>query len=210
MGKITVLQLNKAKRRVTIFFNDSSSFIVDKKVAEEAGLRKGLELSPERVREIMEADLAHRCFEAALRFLAYRPRSELETKQRLHRRGYSDDIINKALLRLKEQKLIDDVAFAQFWKESRLTSNLKSRRLIKYELMRKGIPGEEVDRAIGDLNDTENAYKAGMKKARLLSSVGYDEFRRRMSSYLRWRGFGYDVIDATTERLWQGKQKFSK
>lgn len=210
MGKITALQLNKSKRRVSIFLDDSSSFVVDKTVAEEAGLRKGLDLSLERMRALMEADLSQRCFEAALRFLAYRPRSELETRQRLHRRGFRDDVIHKVLVRLREQNLINDAAFAQFWKDSRLSSNPKSRRLIKYELLRKGIPSEAADKAIGELDDIENAYKAGRKKARLLSSLNHDEFRRRMLNYLKWRGFSYEVIDSVTERLWQEKQSFSE
>lgn len=210
MAKITVLQLNKARNRISVLLDDSSSFVVDKTVAVEAGLRKGLDLSLERMRALMESDLSHRCFEAALRFLAYRPRSELEIKQRLYRRGFGDDVISRVLVRLREQNLINDAAFAQFWKDSRLASNPKSRRLIKYELMRKGIAGDAVDKAIGDVDDRENAYKAGMKKARLLSSLGHEEFRRRLSSYLKWRGFGYEVIDSVSERLWQEKQNFSK
>lgn len=210
MAKITVLQLNKARNRISVLLDDSSSFVVDKTVAVEAGLRKGLDLSLERVRALMESDLSHRCFETALRFLAYRPRSELEIKQRLYRRGFGDDVISRVLVRLREQNLINDAAFAQFWKDSRLASNPKSRRLIKYELMRKGIAGDAVDKAIGDVDDRDNAYKAGMKKARLLSSLGHEEFRRRLSSYLKWRGFGYEVIDSVSERLWQEKQNFSK
>ena len=210
MAKITVLQLNKARNRISVLLDDSSSFVVDKTVAVEAGLRKGLDISLERMGALMESDLYHRCFETALRFLAYRPRSELEIKQRLYRRGFGDDVISRVLVRLREQNLINDVAFAQFWKDSRLSSNPKSRRLIKYELMRKGIAGDAVDKAIGDVDDRDNAYKAGMKKARLLSSLGHEEFRRRLSSYLKWRGFGYEVIDSVSERLWQEKQNFSK
>ncbi len=210
MGKITALQLNKSKRRVSVFLDDSSSFTVDRTVAEEAKLRKGTDLSMEKMRALIEADLSHRCFEAALRFLACRPRSEMETKQRLYRRGFRDDVITRVLARLREQNLINDAGFAQFWKDSRLASNPKSRSLIKYELMRKGIAGDAVDKAIGDVDDIENAYKAGTKKARLLSSLEHDGFRQRLSSYLKWRGFSYQVIDSVTERLWQEKENLVK
>jgi regulatory protein len=210
MGKITALQLSKSKKRVSVFLSDSSSFIIDRNVAEEVGLRKGLDLSIDQVKELLESDLYHRCFDAAVHLLAYRPRSELEMKQRLYKRGFRDDIASKTLLRLREQNLINDEAFAQYWKDTRLSFNPRSRRLIKYELMRKGIPSETADEATSDLDDTAAAYKAGLKKARLISSMDYGEFRRRLSNYLKWRGFSYEIIDNVSERLWQEKQDASK
>ncbi len=210
MAKVIALQLDKSKKRVSVFLNDSSSFTIDREVIQEAGLRKNLDLSANRIKELIESDLSHRCFDTALRFLAYRPRSELEMKQRLYKHGFREEIINKVLLRLREQKLINDVAFAQYWKESRLSFNPRSRWLIKHELMKKGIPGETADEATGDLDDTANAYKAGFKKARLLSSLDYNEFRRRLFNYLKWRGFNYEIIDHASERLWREKQNLSK
>ena len=56
---------------------------------------------------------------AAVRFLGYRPRSEAEIRQRLQRRGFDSDCTEKALARLKEQGLVDDTAFARFWKDNR-------------------------------------------------------------------------------------------
>ncbi len=206
MAKITTLQLNKSKKKVTVFLDDLSSFTIDKTIAEDVGLRKGVDLSEERLKQLLEVELYRRCYEIGLRFLAYCPRSEREIQQRLHRRGFDDAVVNKVLVKLRKENLINDAAFAQSWKDSRLSSNPKSRRMVKYELMRKGVSSEAVDKAIGDMDDTANAYKAGLRKARLLSSLSYSEFRRRMESYLKWRGFSYDVINVISERLWQEKQ----
>lgn len=205
MSKITVLQFNKSKNRVSVFLDDSYSFVIDRQVVEDVGLQKGLDLSECQIKELMEADLSRRCFDTALRFLAYRPRSELEMRQRMRRRGFRDDTISKVLVKLKEQNLINDTVFAQYWKDSRLSSNPKSRRLIKHELRRKGIYDKVADEATGDIDDSANAYKAGLKKARLISSMDYEEFRRKMSNYLKWRGFSYGVISSVSERLWQEK-----
>jgi regulatory protein len=210
VGKIAALKLNKSKKRVSVFLDNSASFVVGRQVAEEAGLRKGLVLSESQVKNLMEADLSHRCFDAALHFLAYRPRSEMEMKQRLHKHGFRDDIISKVLLRLRKKNLINDLGFAQYWKDNRLSLNPRSQRLIKYELIKKGIHGEIADEAIGDIDDSDNAYKAGLKKARLLSSLSYAEFCKRLSNYLRWRGFNYQVIVTVSERLWQEKHSGSE
>lgn len=210
MSKITALQPNKSRNRVSVFLSDSSSFVIDKETAGKSNLKKGLELSAEQVKELQESALYHRCLDAAVGLLAYRPRSELEMKQRLYRRGFREDVITRVLAGLREQNIVNDVAFAQYWKDNRLSFNPRSRRLIKYELLRKGVPTETVDEATSDLDDTANAYKAGLKKARLMSSMDYDEFRRRLSNYLKWRGFSYEVINNISERLWREKQYLAK
>ena len=106
--------------------------------------------------------------------------------------------------------MINDIAFAQYWKDNRLSFNPKSQRLIKRELKQKGIAIETADEAVRDLDDEANAYKAGLKKARVLAASEYNEFRSRLSSYLRWRGFSYEVIDHVSARLWQEQQTSSE
>jgi len=45
-------------------------------------------------------------------------------KDRLHRRGFEDSKIEIIINKLKEQNLLDDTAFAQFWKETGIHSAL--------------------------------------------------------------------------------------
>ncbi len=157
-----------------------------------------------------EEDALHCCFESALAFLACRARTRLEIKQKLRKLGFNNDIINKILEKLREQKLINDLSFANDWKESRIKSNPRSKRLIKYELMAKGISGETAIEAINDLDDSASAYKAGLKKARLLVFLSYEEFRKRLLNYLKWRGFGYRIINSVIEQLWNERENISK
>jgi regulatory protein len=209
IAKIIAIQLNKNRNRVDIILDDTTSFSIDKKVAQEAGLRKGVDLNEEQLEKLTEADVYFRCYDSALTFLSYRARSEFEIKQRLRKHGFNDDIIVRVIDRLREQKLIDDLSFANYWKENRLNSNPKSKRSIKYELIGKGIPGEIALEATSDIDDSANAYRAGLKKARLLFCLDYNEFRKRLSNYLKWRGFSYTTINNVVELLWKEKQKIS-
>ncbi len=47
---------------------------------------------------LTRADHFQRCLNAAFQFLSFRPRSEAETRQRLQRRGYDDEDIEKVVL----------------------------------------------------------------------------------------------------------------
>lgn len=210
MTRITAIQLNKTKKRVNVFFDNASSLIINKSVVEEMGLRKGMELSVDQMTDMMQTDQFHRCIEMALHYLAYRPRSELELRQRLYRRGFQNNMVNSVLDKLKNQGIINDETFAIYWKENRLARNPRSRRMLKYELQMKGVAKELADKATDDIDDIEAAYRVGLKKARLLASSDYRDFYKRLSNFLKWRGFDFDVISAVSRRLWQEKQMEDK
>ena len=202
VNRITDLRMDGNKKLVKVFINGSFSFVVDAEVAVRAGLKVGQQLSVNRIEELTRASLSRRCSDAALRYLSYRPRSEDEVRRRLYRHGFDEDVVNETITDLKERKLNDDVAFAQFWKDNRLSFSPRSRRLIGLELKQKGVAIETADEVIGDIDDEISAYKAGVKKARVLAVLDYSEFRLRLSDYLRRRGFDYEVISTIVARLW--------
>ena len=85
------------------------------------------------------------CLNAAYHYLSYRPRSEGEIRQWLHRRGFANEVAEKTMIKLREQNLSDDFAFARFWKENRLSFKPKSKRLIKKELRDKKVTAEIIE-----------------------------------------------------------------
>lgn len=209
MGTITTLRVNDRKKQVKVFIDGSFSFAVGKEMAAAARLEVGQNLSVEQIAKLKQTDIFQSCWVTALKYLGYRPRSEAEVRNRLRRRGFSGEVVDKTIAVLKERRLIDDMAFAQYWTDNRISFRPRSRRLIQLELRHKGVATETVDRVVNNLDDANAAYKAGFKKARALSSLDYDEFRSRLSGYLRRRGFDYDTIGSVVTRLWQERQSAS-
>jgi regulatory protein len=146
------------------------------------------------------------CLDAAYRYLSYRPRSEAEIRQWLHRHGFAKEMAEKAIAKLREQNLSDDFAFAQFWKDNRLSFRPKSKRLIKKELRDKKVAAEIVEHVTKDIDDEEIAYKLGSSRMHALAHLDYPDFYRRLSSYLAYRGFNYEVIKLTAALLWQERE----
>ena len=153
-----------------------------------------------------DSDSLQDCLNAACYYLSYRPRSEAEIRQWLHKRGFANEVTEKAIDRLREQNLSDDFKFAQFWAENRLSFRPKSKRLIAKELRDKKVAAEIIEQVTEDIDDEKIAYKLGSSRMPALAHLDYSDFYRRLSSYLTYRGFGYEVIKRTAALLWQERE----
>ncbi len=146
------------------------------------------------------------CLDAAYYYLSYRPRSEGEIRQWLRKRGFTNEVTEEAIAKLRDQHLSDDFAFAQFWKDNRLSFRPKSRRSIEKELRDKKVASEIIEQVTNDIDDDQIAYKLASSRLPSLAHLDYQNFRRRLGSYLAYRGFSYGVISDTVARLWREKQ----
>lgn len=145
--------------------------------------------------------------DAACRYLAYRPRSELEVRDWLKRKGYDLDKIEATVEALKGKGFLDDVAFARYWRESRESARPRSRSALMSELRRKGIDRETAAAALMGVDERAAAYRAGNKRAARLASTNLMDFRRRVSDSLRRKGFSYEIIEETVNRLYEENRK---
>ena len=198
-----IMEQGRKRGRLNVFLDHSFAFSVKRDAIEKAGVQVGQVLSPSQVEGLIRADHGHRCFDMALVCLSYRPRSERELRTRLRRRGFGDEIVQEVVNQLKERGLVDDIAFAEFWRDNRESFSPRSRHLLRLELKQKGVEGETIEQVIQGLDDEASAYQAASKRARSLPPKDYQEFRRRLGAYLRRRGFSFGVIGHTLDRLGQ-------
>jgi len=143
------------------------------------------------------------CREAALRFLAPRPRSSAEVQRRLTRRGFAPGIITATLRWLEERGYLDDAAFAAFWAENRSQFRPRGQRLLRQELLQRGIAPELAQRASVSVDEEESAYRAAQRWARRLAGSDAITFRRRLGAFLFRRGFAAEVVERTVEQIWR-------
>ena len=142
---------------------------------------------------------------AALRLLSYRPRSEFELSGRLLKR-FPKEIVEKVILWLKKCDLVNDIEFSKFWCKSRISSNPRSSWLLKKELNAKGVGNQTISQVLIGVDDTELAYRAALKSAKNKSGIEFVEFRNKLWGYLKRRGFHYELIQTTINRIWNEYQ----
>jgi len=208
--QVTAIEKQRRRQRANIYLDGRYAFSLSLELVAQAGLHEGDALSPQQVDSLRQADVRHQAQEAALRLLAYRPRSEAEMRQRLTRRGLPEEVVQETIARLRQQGLLSDAAFARFWVEARDQNSPRGRRLLWQELTAKGIGREITRQAIAAVAEEDAALRAAEKKARHLQGQDYPVFRRRLGDFLLRRGFPYPTVRTTVERLWREGQQGSE
>jgi len=133
--------------------------------------------------------------EAAYRFLSFRVRSRQELSEKLLRKGFEPQTVERTLEQLTRLGYLDDLRFAKDWVRSRMTRKGYGRELLRQELRAKGISSELIEEAFGqeEVDEAEAARRALEKRFPELRG-GATRARQIAFQYLRRRGFPSDVI----------------
>jgi regulatory protein len=141
---------------------------------------------------------------AAARFLEARSRSVTEVRRRLTGAGYQRALVDGAIERLLELGVLDDRAFAEAWIASRDRARPRGERVLRQELLQKGIDRPLIDELLEERRttahgeagepDVEAARRLLERNARSLDRVA-DPRQRRARAYalLARNGFDPDV-----------------
>ena len=202
-GQVTALRPTKRDPdRIAVDLDGSFAFALPAQLVADERIEVGDALDGERVSALLAGDQASRATEAALVFLAYRPRSEKEVRDRLRRGGYEQEAIDHAISRLHGWRYLDDADFARRWVENRTVHRPRGKRLLQQELRHKGIDTETAREVIAEVDLDETGAAEALARRRLPSYAGDDPVavRRRLGAYLSRRGYGYDVIRVALER----------
>ncbi|MBU0533913.1 MAG: recombination regulator RecX [Candidatus Omnitrophica bacterium] len=142
---------------------------------------------------------------AALRLLSYRMRSCKEISDKLQDKGFTQNIIQAVIQDLKRINYLNDYEFAKAFIESRLIHNPKGKTLLLYELLKKGVDKDTVNKVLDEIISREKeenivkvlAQKLWQKKRNL------DKAKRKAQTYnyLARRGFPASLIIKILEEL---------
>ena len=92
--------------------------------------------------------------------------------------------------------------FARGWVDSRNQRAPRGRRLASAELRAHGVTRGVVEDVTATIDERDAAYRAAERRARSLAGSPYAEFRRRIAGLLLRRGFNYEIVRETVQKLW--------
>ncbi|OQA52986.1 MAG: Regulatory protein RecX [candidate division WS2 bacterium ADurb.Bin280] len=143
-----------------------------------------------------EQGMVEKCFQGALYYLNRRDRTQKELEDKLRGRGFDDQAIAKAVVRLKGLSFIDDERFARNFVRNSFNLKPKGRRRLKFELKRKGLSEQVIENALQS-EWTCDEYSLVMAQAKKIvdknSSLKREKiFQRALGALIR-RGFDYSM-----------------
>jgi regulatory protein len=204
MPTITKLVKTEGRHpRTRVYLDGRFAFSLEPETA--AHLKEEQEIAAVDIETLIKDNDKQRALASAYRSLAHRPHSVQEIRQKLVRKQFGEETIDRTLADLTAHGLLNDVDFARFWRENRESFRPRSRTFVGLELRRKGVPADIAGEATTGMNDEASALIVGGKKAKTLARADYDTFYRRVGDYLRRRGYNYDIISKTIKELWKNK-----
>src|SRR5699024_305580 len=100
--------------------------------------------------------------------------------------------------------LIDDAAFARAFVQTRLQTASKGPRIIKMELIEKGVKAVIADQALEAYSFEEQVNKATQlveKKMRTKKKEAHSKQVQQLHHHLLQKGYSHDVIDVALQEI---------
>jgi len=198
--RITRIAKQERRERYNVFVDEAFFCALSAELLIESGIVEGDELKPGQLDSFIKQDEAGKVISKALSYVARRPHSETELRDKLKQKEFDEGSIDDAIQRLIQLGYVDDGAFARQWAEERGTT--RGKRLLQQELRQRGVEDAVIELVLEDADTDEVAQARALAAKRLGRFTGRspDVVRRRLTDYLARRGYSYQVIsEALTE-----------
>ncbi len=194
---VNIRKYTKLKDYYKIVTDTGDIILVDAETAAVFHLKEGLELSDETVEKVIKSERYNRLKNYAMFLLSRKSYSKKSLYDKLLRKGFEKENIEKVLNLFDEMKLINDEYFAK-----NLTRTLQARGkgavYIKNELKKHKIDSERITEILSEPEDETEEYERAIKviKKKYPNFDGKDkDMQRKAAMFLQRRGFSYEDIN---------------
>ncbi len=132
-------------------------------------------------------------------FATYMPRTIQQVEKKLAAEGYTQAEIAEVLLRLQEERYLDDTAYTEMWIHGWITRNPMGRALIRKKLQERGVDrtiiNAELMKQLPEEKEEELAITLAQKKLKTLTGArSTSQKAARVGQFLTSRGFSEGVV----------------
>lgn len=197
---MTVAKRNKS--RIHIYLDrghgEEYGFTISEDVFIRHHLRKGMELTEDKINTIREEDILDKAFQKTLQFLSYRMRSKKEIYDYLREQDVPEQDALEMIDRLTDLHLINDLQFAEAFVRTKKNTQKKGSKLIEQELYEKGISQELIEKAMFEYpveEQLDNAISVCEKKKKKYSTEAQRNRKQKLFQFLLQRGFTQSIAN---------------
>lgn len=141
-------------------------------------------------------------YAAVLKILNRADKTEAEIRKKLKEKGFSYSDASAAVLRAKNNGLIDDARYAELYFE--FNRERKGSRRIRLELERKGIADELIKEVLMENEEYDACLNVALRFAR--NKARDEKFTAKLMRHLAARGFEYGAIKKAVAAVTDGDE----
>lgn len=204
---ITSIQTQKAHPdRVSLFIDGEFAIGLRRELVFHLGLRAGMAVTEEDFVCWQREENRLNAFDLAVRYLSVRGRSRQQVLDYLSRKGFDEETAKSAVKRLEAYGYLNDERFASDFVRQRIESKPRGKKMIRWELRQKGIPGDTIEHALAAYEDeTEAAARLISRRSAFLKTGDPEKNKKleiKIARLLARHGFSASTI-RTVIRQWR-------
>ncbi len=186
--------LNRDKKRLTAVFVDGELWNrLDSAVLAQNSIKVGMPVDENFLTELKFESDYKRAKDRALYLISFRDYSEKELTDKL-RKDYGEAAAEKAVARMRDLVLVNDLDFAQKYAKEMLFNKHFSKRRAEFELLQKGIDKDTVCDILSEL-EYDAVEQIGLLVDKKYPMAYSDEkVKKRAVAFLQRHGYSWDDI----------------
>ncbi|MBQ3548095.1 MAG: regulatory protein RecX [Clostridia bacterium] len=189
-----ILALQKDKLHLTkLTLSNGEEVLIDNDVCREHYLKKGDELSNEKLNDLVFESQYQRAKSRAVWYLDRKDRTSKDLYNKLCLAGFDKKASAKVIARLVEVGLIDDRRFAENYAERLLDSNVSKREALQ-KLLQKGVPYDMAKDVLSETDTDENEQIEALLNKKYRTKLMADNGVEKVYAALIRKGFSYEAV----------------
>lgn len=187
----------KLKDYYSIQLEDNNVILVDVETAVIFHLKEGMTLDEETIEKIIKSESYNRLKNYTMFLLSRKSYSKKSLYDKLIRKGFEKENIEKVLSSFDELNIINDEHFARNLART-LQTRGKGTIYIKNELKKHKIDSDRITEILSEPEDEQEEYQRAIKVIRK-KYPNFDnedkDMQRKAAMFLQRRGFSFDDIN---------------
>ena len=194
--KITSVEKSKKnQKRLSVYIDGKFSFTISEDDFISMNLYENPELTQDRIDYIKNTLNFREAKSTAVKYLSSRLRTEKEVSFKLHNEGYDSVCIEDVIEELKALGYINNKLYAQKYVYDRSKLKPLSKKLMKQELLSRGIQEEITDEVLEDWKVEDTNVAASLLKRKFGKyDLSDEKIIKKVYMFLMHRGFSLDTI----------------
>lgn len=189
-----ILALQKDKLHLTkISLSNGEEVLLDNDVCSEHCLKKGDELSEEKLNALVFESQYVRAKSRAVWYLDRKDRTSKDLYNKLCLAGFDKKASAKVIARLLEVGLIDDRRFAENYATRLMDSNVSKREALQ-KMLQKGVSYDMAKDVLAELETDENEQIEALINKKYRTKLMCEGGVEKVYAALVRKGFSYDAV----------------